>query len=78
MPKSDKNIHQSLPISCTTLKNIFELISTTHCSTMQNYTHETKDRSLPPLPHMSPLGYAPSITAPLGLAEFGQINLKFR
>ena len=74
MPKSDKNIHQSVP-SCTILRNIFELISTTHCSTMQIYTHEIKDRSTLP---MSPLGYAPSTIPPLNFAEFGQINLKFR
>ena len=61
MPTSDKHIHQSVP-SCTILRNILELISPTHCSTMQIYTHETKNR-LPP-PPISPLGYAPLATSP--------------
>ena len=77
MPTSDKHIHQNVP-SCTILRNIFELISPTHCSTMQIYTHETKNRSPPPPPHITswilPFNYPP----PLSFAEFGQFILKFR
>ena len=66
MPKSDKNIHQIVP-SYAILRNIFELISTTHCSIMQIYTHTTKDR---PPPHVTswirPFNQPP----PLSFAEF--------
>ena len=62
IPTSDKYIHISVS-SCTILRNIFEPISPTYCSTMQSCNTHMKQKIAYP-PPMSHLRDAPVTTPP--------------